>query len=739
MRRVPQLGIVAVLAVVAALGFRGSLEGWGFVVPAISGMLIALIALLLAQHHRLYVGESVALSTALFAFGGAGATLGSYPDFFRGLIGGWADLLSSAPPATLTAELRVLPYAVSWVAMLIGGELARRATRPVLPVIGPFAAMGATALVTAGAPDLALLQGVAMAVGALTLGLLHQWLVVEPLRGDDATASMPRRASALGLTGLIAAVALLVGPNLPLAGANERFDLRDHQERPWDPLSEPSPLVTLKASLKEGRSDDEVFTVTADEPLTRWTTAVLASYSGTVWAVADEGPDGPAEFEPVDRRFPSSPEDPIAGDQASVSYRIEFAEPTLWVPIAGRVLEVDGSTGLRFNEETGTVAAPQRLAAGTTLQITSAPRQEPKLVDLMSAETPPVDEGAELELVPPQLRNLAGDVFEGIDPGPSRVAALAERFTQLGFYDHSDAARPGHNLARLDDFLAEPDRIVGYAEQYAATAGVLSQLSGVPTRVVVGYQIPPERYVDRSAVVLADDIGAWIEIATVDFGWVPIDVTPDRAREPQDESLGVTVTDVAIPNPPPSPPPPPDDQVAARPDTQDGQLDDEPTDADEPSFLATIPTPAIVATTAIGLPIVVLGLLGCLVVAIKGRRRKRRQQGPTRSRVAGAWSELLDGYAEAGVMASKSTTPGEVVATLLRDEPSAIDAADDLHQLAEQVDRAAFHPTSPDDAAADEAWRRCTIALESLRSSRSGWHRLAMRTDPRPLTRRGAP
>ncbi len=739
MRRVPQLGVVAVLAMVAALGFYGSLGGWGFLVPAFTGMGIAMIALLIAQHYRLYVGESVALSTAMFAFGGAITTLGSYPDFLRGLIGGWADLLSSAPPATLTSELRVLPYVVAWLAMLIGGELARRAAQPVLPVIGPLAAMATTALFAGQTNSVALVQGVAMAVGALVLALLHQWLVVEPLRGEDSAGSMSRRTSAVGLTAIVAVTASLLGPNLPLAGANERFDLRDHQERPWDPLAEPSPLVTLKASLKDGRSEEPVFTVIADQPLTRWTTAVLASYSGTVWSVADEGPGGPAEFEPVDQRFPASGDDPTADGRAVVSYRLEFAEPTLWVPVAGRVLEVEGSNDLRFNQQTGTIAAPLRLAAGTELTISSAPRSEPSLVDLVSATAVAVEEGADLELVPPQLRNLAGDLFEGIDPGPSRVAALAERFTQSGFYDHTEATRPGHNLARLDDFLSDPDRVIGYAEQYAAAAGVLSQLAGVPTRVVVGYQIPPERYDDGRAIVLADDISAWIEIATVDFGWVPIDVTPDRAREPQDESLGVTVTDVAIPNPPPPPPPPPDDRVEARPDTQDNELDDEPTADDDGSFGNSFGTPAIVATTAIGLPISLLTFFGGVVILAKRRRRQQRQRGPTRTRVAGAWSELLDGYAEAGLATSPSTTPGEIVATLLRDEPSAADAAEDLRLLAEQVDRAAFHPRDPDEASADEAWQRCALVLETLRASRSPLQRLAMRTDPRPLSRRGTP
>ena len=364
----------------------------------------------------------------------------------------------------------------------------------------------------------------------------------------------------------------------------------------------------------------------------------------------------------------------------------------------------------------------------------SVPASEPTQVDLLAAEVPVVEDH-DLELVPPRIRNLAGDVFEGIDPGPARVLALADRFTQQGFYDHSEASRPGHNLARLDEFLAEPDRLIGYGEQYAASAAVLSQLGGLPTRVVVGYQIPPDRWVDGAAIVVADDISAWIEIRTDDYGWVPIDVTPDRAREPQEETLGVTITDVAIPNPPPPPPPPPVNQAASRPDTndsEDDQLDDEDGD-NRRGFVSGVPTAVLVGGTAIGVPLGLLGLLGSAVMVAKRRRRSRRRTGSARQRIEGAWSELNDGFTEAGISTTKARTPGEVVETLVVSEPSLSPIVDDLRALAEQVDRATFHPRVPNEAAAIDAWDRCDIALVALQSSRTRWQRLIMRTDPRSL------
>ena len=97
----------------------------------------------------------------------------------------------------------------------------------------------------------------------------------------------------------------IVGPRLPLAEAHERFDLRRYQVPPFDPLAVPSPLVQLKASLKDERKDDVVFTVEGDTEVERWPVAVLTDYDGVVWTVADPDrhPDA-AEFVPVDTQLP---------------------------------------------------------------------------------------------------------------------------------------------------------------------------------------------------------------------------------------------------------------------------------------------------------------------------------------------------------------------------------------------------------------------------------------------------
>ena len=74
---------------------------------------------------------------------------------------------------------------------------------------------------------------------------------------------------------------------------------------PFDPLAVPSPLAEVKASLKDDRKEDVVFTVAGDTPVQRWPVAVMSDYDGVIWTVADPDRDPDAtEFVPVDTQLP---------------------------------------------------------------------------------------------------------------------------------------------------------------------------------------------------------------------------------------------------------------------------------------------------------------------------------------------------------------------------------------------------------------------------------------------------
>ncbi len=744
------VAIVAAMSMVAALGFRSTLSGWSFVSAAAIGTLGASAVVLFARQRRLLIGESVALSAVAFmvlggvAVGGV-PTPGAYADFARGLVDGWADLLSAAPPADITGELRALPFTVAWLAAAIGGEVARHTRRPGLPAIGPILALALSLLFTIEERWLALAQGAGILAGTLALITVSQRLGRRATVSatddefDAAAVSTNRRRLVLGAVLVVGAVvaAPVVGPRLPLAEAHDRFDLRRYQVPPFDPLAVPSPLVQLKASLKDDRREDVVFTVTGEE-VDRWPVAVLTDYDGVVWTVAD--PDrhaAAAEFVPVDTQLPELDRDVPEGVR-TVEHTVEVRDlGGFFLPTAGTPLRLSftGDPDPRMNLGTGTVALPGGLANDFTYEVTSAVAPALTEAELEAGRITPVDRSEELELLPPPVLYLAADLVEGKQTGWEQMAAIRDQLVEQGFYDVTPETPPGHSYARIAEMLSDPTRIVGYEEQYAAAAAVIARVAELPTRVVVGYRVPAERWRNGHAEVMAGDVAAWVELDAGELGWVPVDVTPDRSRTPDPETQGKTTEQIAVPNPPPPPPPPPE---VPPPRQEDDEVENEESFepiAHEFDRSSGIGVATWVAIGAAGVPLLLLVLFAGVVVTWKLlRRRRRRLHGSTTARVAGAWAEAVDRCTETGLAKPQRRTPQEAVGTYA----TAGDLAElesDMRRLADEVDRAAYASEPPGPAHVERAWTCSDRVTTELRQRRSAAQRLRMRLDPRPLLR----
>jgi len=736
------------------------------------GALTAASAFVLANRWRLLVGETLVVTLGLFVLGGILAvslgigevpSLGSVGDFFDGLIQSWADLLSAVTPADLTPRLSVAPYAIAWFGTVIGCSLLRWSPLPTAPVLGPLVGLAITVLLTDEARGLSILVGAAIAVGALLLGLFldpgrRLGSGSAPAESTDGTAtesttSTSPHARTIRVALVIGAVAVLapiVGPRLPLAEANERYDLRDEVVPPWDPLSLPSPLVQLKASLAAEQEDEVVFTVDSDVPIERWTTAVMTSYDGVVWTVADPD-DAESDFRPVGSRLPVPDAQPTSDPTVTAHVTIDsLSGPWMPVPGAARTVQFDDSvvstegdaapTSPRLveNAETNTLAVTSGLHDGLGYTVTALAPPDPTDEELRADDLAVVPEAVDLEALPPQIRNLAADVTEGIDHGWGQVAAIRDLFSGEGFYDKTTRVPPGHSYFRLAQFLDDPDQIVGYEEQYAAAAALIARIAELPVRVAVGFEVEPERYVDGVAEIRAGDASAWIEVRADGVGWVPVSVSPPRSREPQSENAVASEDQVATPNPPPPPQVPPDVDVFSDNEEVEEPVedDDEDDDTDDESTGGGIGT---LGWTLIGTGTATLLLLGAAgaIVAWKQRRTRRRREAPDAAdRVAGAWLELTDRYEEAGVPTDRHATPLESVHSMAASEPAAVTTRTELIGLAREVDRAAYDRVPPPPEAADAAWRYSDDAVDALLAGRSLPRRTRMRLDPRPLLRR---
>jgi transglutaminase-like putative cysteine protease len=560
---------------------------------------------------------------------------------------------------------------------------------------------------------------------------------------DAGAVSSNRRRLTFGAIVVVGAVvaAPLLGPHLPFAEARDRFDLRRYQVPPFDPLAVPSPLVQVKASLKDERREDVVFTVEGDTEVDRWPVAVLTDYDGVVWTVAD--PDrhaGAAEFVPVDTQLPELDGALPEGAQ-TVEHTVEIHDlGGFFLPTAGAPLRLSFSDDPdpRMNLGTGTVALPGGLPDDFSYRVTSAVPPEPSEAQLEAARITPVDRSEELELLPPPVRNLAADLVEGKDTGWAQMAAIRDKFVNEGFYDVTPETPPGHSYARISEMLGDPARIVGYEEQYAAAAAVMARVASLPARVVVGYRIPADRWDNGRADVTAGDISAWVELNAGDLGWVPVDVSPDRSRTPDPETKGITTEKIAVPNPPPPPPPPPE---VAPPRQEDEEVENdeafEPIDHEmERSDGVGIGT--WVAIGAGGVPLFLLVAFVTTVIAWKAlRRRRRRRRGSAGGRVAGAWAETVDRCTERGAARPVGTTPQEAVGLYLTtSELGGLETVGpELRRLANEVDRAAYAAGPPAPEHVEQAWACSDRVADELRRSRNAAQRLRMRLDPRPLLR----
>jgi transglutaminase-like putative cysteine protease len=747
------VAVVAAMSVIAAIGFRSALSGWSFVIPAVIAAIGASAIVLLATWRRLLFGESVALSVVGFVVLGGIAVGGlptpdAYASFLRGMVDGWADLLSASPPTDITTQLRALPFAVAWLAAGVGGEIARHTRRPGLPAIGPIAALALSLLFTVEERSIALAQGAGILAGTLLLISVGQRFAPRVRVGRSAAAAEDildapphRRRLMFGAALVIGAVvaAPVVGPRLPFAEAHERFDLRRYQEPPFDPLAVPSPLVQLKASLKDDRKEDVVFVVSGDDPIERWPVAVMSDFDGVVWTVADpERDEEAAEFVPVDTAFPDT-ERVLPDGTRRLEHTVEVrALSGHFLPTAGVAQRLTFDDGVdrdpRLNLVTGTVALPGGLQDGMRYEVTSAVTPAVPETELARTDIEPVDWTEQLELLPRPVLNLAADLTEGKDDGWPQVAAIRDKFLQDGFYDTSDHTPPGHAYSRIGEMLVDPMNIVGYDEQYAAAAAVMARVAKLPARVVVGYEVPEDRWKSGRAEVLAGDLTAWIELDAGERGWVAVDVTPDESRTPEPKSQGVTIQEVAIPNPPPPPPPPP--QVEP-PQQEQEEIEEEEEEEEEKGTNGSsgIGVWGWVAIGAGGIPLLLLGLFALAVIALKAlRRRRRRRAGPS-GQVAGAWAEVVDRCTESGAPPLRRATPSETVGVYVRQDDRFADVETELRRLAGEVDRSAFAPNPPSDEHVAVAWECSDDVAAELRRRSSGTRRVKMRLDPRPLLR----
>ncbi|MET7962771.1 DUF3488 and transglutaminase-like domain-containing protein [Micromonospora zamorensis] len=710
-----------------------------------------------------------------------------------GLLEVTADAARNGIPRLLTAMIPVepapdtvlVPVVAAWLAGLAGAEVALRAGRVLLGYLPP-AGLYAAALYVVG-PNAEPAVGATVAfVAVAALGL------AAPARtataGDDPAASLTPRVRAavrlrlaasatLGVALVVGLVAVL-GPVVAGQVDGRPVDPRRYVEPPQVQTLDENPLIRISGwALHPEQKLLDVSTERSGVPVpppggaspepepepepgpgpaadtgggVRIRLAVLSDYDGVTWRVG-------ATYRNAGRILPAATpaRDSTVG---TVRQQITVAE------LSGRLLpavatpqEVSGAR-VAYDPASGTLIRPEGLTPGLRYAVTSA--EEHPDSNLLATANVPAGDGVARVLrvadgVPDPMRRLAAQLAE--ENGAPFARALAiEQFLAEHYRVAADAPS-GHAYPNLSFFLFGPRNgggQEGTSEQFAAAFAVLGRLSGLPTRVVVGFRAGGQ------GPVLAGDAYAWPEVLFDGLGWVSFDPLPRPKSEPRpvEEDFRPTPED-----PPPSEAPAPTVEPSASPEPAAAPAG--PPSSGRPS------TVVLVGAGSGGLLLLVGALLLTLLAMRRSLTRTRLVQGDPGQRIAGAWREVTDALrlagrpvgddlaatevarharqalAEARARASGGTATDDGAtdssatgngatgssatgngATGSGDEPA-------VDELAALLNRVGF---APDAAAADQAARAADLAtayVANLRSARPWWRRLLWSIHPSPLHR----
>ncbi|GAB3219241.1 hypothetical protein GCM10027447_01640 [Glycomyces halotolerans] len=612
------------------------------------------------------------------------------------------DAIVNAVPRTLTALIPVeaapdtvgVPVFLTWIAAGVGCEFAIRYGRTLLGcllptllyaaglyLVGPNA--GADVPVTVA---YCLAAGTALAVTAAPPGR-------RPDRDAEVDGGVPKRnATVLGSMVGAAVLLVAVAAIAPLASGlvtSRPGDPRELVEPPQLTDIDLNPLVRIAEWTKY--PETELFRANLDGDAAM-RLAVLTEYDGVTWQAG-------GDFRTAGSVLPGSG----GGDFHAEVEIIELGGKLVpAVPEPATVTDLP----IAVNLHTRGLLTPDGLATGDRYSVGSDPLD-------MDPEAA-VDARADLSdpagvAIPPGTPEIMQTIAEYItatyDTPHQRAQGLADFLSQ--HYAFDPQAPSGHDYPSLEFFLEmspEAGGQRGTSEHFAASYAMIARLVGLPTRVVVGFEVPG----GESTVTAAQGL-AWPEVDFDGVGWVRFDPMPAEGTEPippQDtlEQMEEEEQETEEPS---------GDEGAE--DYNDPSLEEQDGDFDAEEAAEEDRIPQWVWWAAAALALASVPLV--LKARRRLRQRRRLRRGGPAERVAGAWAEVLAAAARAGVKVGPHANAEEAAVQV-----SALDA--DIDGLPRLVNQAAFAPDSVAEPDAEAAARIAVAFCKRTRPRVSRWRRV---------------
>ncbi len=686
------VAVLGILCVIAMLGFAPAFGGEGHLLAGLGGLLVGTAVALAGTIYRLGLVLTIVIGVAAyFVFGSAFAMPGqallgviptgrSLAGLAVGAVYSWTDIVTLRAPVGAPDYITVLPYVAGWFValgsmLLVLRWLPRRRRTPwrsAVLLTGPVLLYLAGILTGTEDPYMAGFRGLTFATIALVwlawrrgaMTAVDQSAAKQQLRGKlIGSAIVVVGALVLGMAG-----GALIAPPEP-----DRFVLREKVDPPFDPAEYPSPLSGFRSYLKEPVATTPLFRVSGLPAGQRVRLAVLDSFDGIVWKVADSDParPGSGDFRLVGRALPAL-EERLLEERVEVQFEI-LGYADHWVPVVGRPARIefsgegasDLSGSLLHNEVTDTLAAERPLSEGlrytiSTLVSPLAVEHDDTLLADATLNTS-ISFRDVSPFVPASLELRREEYLVGLDFDYDRLLSI-ESALNAGFLSHgrdSDVtpSSAGHGSDRIEHLFAL-NHLIGDEEQFASAFALMARQIGVPARVVMGFKAP-EGATGTSYTVTGEQVTAWVEVAFDDYGWVAFDPAPQNENPPPTSLVPKPQT---VPEPQVRQPP--------RATGQEDQLltaveiEEEEQEEEAPG----IPGWVFTVLLSIGIPLALYFIPVLFIAWLKLRRRRRRQgHGPGDHRIAAGWDELMDSYAELGYRVPRRKTRLAVARQLQQD------------------------------------------------------------------------
>lgn len=612
-----------------------------------------------------------------------------------------ADALVNAVPRTLTALIPVepapdtviVPVFLTWLAATLACEFAIRYGRTLLGCLPPVLLYAAGLYLVGPNAAAGPLWAIVFCVLAATALAVT---AAPPERRPDRDAAVdggaPSRAPALmgavlTTAVLLAAVAVL-GPAVARLVTASPGDPREYVEPPQLTDIDLNPLVRVAEWAKN--PDQELFR--ADTSADAWLRlAVLTEYNGTTWQAA-------GDFRTAGTVIPG-------GGEATYSAEVEIIElGGKLVPAAADPTTVT-DLPVAVNLYTRCLLTPDGLATGSAYRVDSALVSTDR--DAAANARPDLSDATVVALPPgtPEIMTTIADYIRAeYDTPYERAEGLADFLGR--HYAFDPEAPSGHDLPALGFFLGNPAELGGQrgtSEQFAASYALIARLIGLPSRVVVGFDVP-----SGSSTVTAGQGMAWPEVAFDGVGWVRFDPLPEAGSIPTPPEDALEAMEEETPSAEEE-----DGGGGEAEDYNDESLEQEG-DFDQELAEEESGPPVWVWYAAAALA------LACVPLALKARRalrrRRRLSRGDPAERVAGAWAEVLAAAARAGVKVPAHANAEEAAGRL-----AVLEA--DIGVLPRLVNAAAFAPGAVAESDAAAASRIAADYSRTIRRHVSRWKR----------------